>query len=106
MVVWVGIALVSGEHEAWDHPGYWKYGYPLMVVVSGLLGWLFPRRAWQQGLAMMLSQLVPLLIVHPLGPLLPLGVIFLAVLALPAMLAAQLAAVIRRRWAGPGQTMR
>lgn len=96
-LLWVGIAAGSGQQEAWDDPSYWRLGYPAMVLLSALLGWFFPRRAWQHGLAMMLAQLMPLLIVHPFGPLLPLGILFLGGLAVPAMAAAWLAALLHRR---------
>lgn len=96
--LWLVTMAVSGRTEAWDSPLYWQAAYPLAIALSALLGYLEPERPWRWALAVMLVQ--PVVMVFTSGGsfgLLPLGLILFAVLAIPTIIAALLAARLRRR---------
>jgi hypothetical protein len=101
--LWLLTALISGRGEAWDAPMYWTVTYPLAILLAAVLGYRAPRRAWRWGLAVMLVQ-APVLLLTSGGSmsLLPLGLALFAILALPAIAAAEFAAAMRRRGSGRG----
>lgn len=95
MAFWAAIAVAGGRTEPWDSGLYWAAGYPLALVLAGVLGALFPHRPWRWGLAFTFAQL-PVMLVGGSGlGLLPLGLIAMAILAVPPMLTAKLGAWLR-----------
>lgn len=93
--IWLGISLAGGGGEAWDHGSYWSVGLPLLYLFAAVLGSGgkngAARAAWQIGLYQAAGQGLGLLITGSGGfSLLPLGMILLVVLALPAVAAARL----------------
>lgn len=103
----VGVLLLTGvlsgrlpetlRREAWDVDLYWMAGLPLCYLVAGMLGYVRPHRVWRWPAAMMATQGVCMLLFSGSGlSLLPLGLILLAVLALPGILAAWLGRCARR----------
>ena len=96
-LLWLLTTALSGRTEAWDSALYWTVAYPLAIVLAGVLGYQAPERPWRWGLAVMLVQAVVLALTASGFGLLPLGLIMFAVLALPAIGAATLAARIRLR---------
>jgi peptidoglycan/LPS O-acetylase OafA/YrhL len=100
-LLWIVTAKIAGRTEAWDAPMYWTITYPLAIVLAGLLGFLVPRRAWRWGLAVFLAQPVVLAVSASGFGLMPLGLILFAVLSLPAVGLAALAARFSPRRAPP-----
>ena len=96
LTLWVATAMVTGKREPWDADIYWTVSYPLAVIGSALLGFLFPQRPWRWAAMLMLMQFVVMIAMGSGLGLWPLGLIVLAVLAAPAALAAVLAARLRR----------
>ncbi|HQR21110.1 MAG TPA: hypothetical protein PKV98_09590 [Burkholderiaceae bacterium] len=95
--LWIAASVVSGRREAWDASAYWALAYPAAIVASALLGYFFPTRAWRWPLALFAAQFVAMVVRNgELGGLWPLGLMLFAVLALPSMLAAHVAARIGR----------
>ena len=96
--LWLLTSLISGRAEAWDAPMYWSVTYPLAILLAGVLGYRAPLRAWRWGLVVMLVQ-APVMLLSSGGSmgLLPLGLALFAVLALPAVAVAKVAAVMRGR---------
>jgi hypothetical protein len=94
--LWVATALLSGRREPWDWSGYWTVSYPIAIAMAGVLGFAFPDRPWRWALAVMLTQAIVMIAGGSGLGLLPLGLVLLAVLALPAIGLAQLAARLRR----------
>lgn len=103
----VGILLLTGvmsgqvpealRREAWDVELYWLVGLPLCYLVAGMLGYVRPYRVWRWPAAMMATQGLCMLLFASSGlSLLPLGLILLAVLALPGILAAWIGRCARR----------
>jgi peptidoglycan/LPS O-acetylase OafA/YrhL len=99
---WLALATSSGR-EAWDVPQYFTVLVPAAVVVSGLLGFLVPRRAWRWGLGLFAGQATVAFALDPTGGLLPLGLLVFGFLSIPAVIAAALGAFVSRRLPGRGQ---
>jgi hypothetical protein len=96
LVLWGITAAVTGKREPWDADIYWTVSYPLAVIGSAVLGFLFPERPWRWAAMLMLMQFVVMIAMGSGLGLWPLGLIVLAVLAAPAALAGVLAARLRR----------
>jgi hypothetical protein len=96
MGLWFWIALMSGRREAWDSSAFWAIGYPVAIAVSALLGYFFPTRPWRWALALFFAQFLAMMIRNgEVGSLWPLGMMLFAVLAVPGMITAKIAATIR-----------
>lgn len=96
-LLWLLGMWLGGRQEAWDSPLYWTVCYPLALVFAAAIGWHVPERAWRWGLAIMLAQAVVLAATAGDFNLLPLGLMLFAVLALPLMGTASIAASLCRR---------
>jgi len=94
-VLWAATSALSKKVEPWDSRGYWTFAYPVAIVLSGVLGYLVPHRPWRWALVVMSTQFIVMLIGGAGLGLLPLGLVVLAILSLPAVVAAQIAARIR-----------
>lgn len=94
--LWLGTSALTGRREAWDASAYWSVAYPLGVALSAGLGFMNPVRPWRWGLVVMLAQAVTLTFTAAGFGLLPLGLILFGILAVPPMIAARLAAWMRR----------
>jgi hypothetical protein len=96
-LLWLLGMMLGGRQEAWDSPLYWTVCYPLALVLAAVIGWKVPERAWRWALAIMLAQAVMLAAAAGDFSLLPLGLMLFAVLALPLIGVATVAASLRRR---------
>ena len=97
-MLWLVTMAASGRSEAWDSPLYWQLAYPLCIAFAAFLAYVEPVRPWRWALAGMLVQ--PVVMVLTSGSsfgLLPVGLVLFTVLAVPPILAATLAARLRRR---------
>jgi len=101
MVLWISASFISGKKEAWDASVYWTVAYPVAIVLSGVLGLLYPRGAWRWPLALFVFQFVGMVVRSgELGNLWPLGLLLFVVLSVPGMLVAKGATWLRARLAG------
>jgi hypothetical protein len=100
VALWTATALLGGRAEPWDTGLYWTVSYPLALVLAAGLGYLFPRRPWLWALLLIYSQLLVMMVSGSGLGLLPLGLVLLFVLSLPALLLAGMGAWIRRATAG------
>lgn len=99
LALWSVTAWLAGGREPWDTSIYWTGAYPLALIAAAALGFAFPERSWRWALGLMLAQL-PVMLAGGSGfGLLPLGLVLLGVLSLPAVLTAKLGAWLRR-WSG------
>jgi hypothetical protein len=100
---WLEVSALTGRREAWDSELYFSLFFPLLLLLSAILGWLAPDRAWRWGLWMAGGQFLAMFADNPGGNLLPLGVITFGVLGgitgLPGVLAARLRARLDARQA-------
>lgn len=98
VTLWIGASVISGKREPWDAAIYWTTVYPIAIVLSALLGFAYPKATWRWPLALFLFQFVGMVIRNgELGGLWPLGLVLFAVLSIPGILAARLAAWLRAR---------
>jgi hypothetical protein len=102
LLLWSAAAYVSEKREPWDSDLYWTLFYPLAVLLSGIFGAIFGERPWRWALCVIFAQLAVMAASGPgsgsnLG-LLPLGAMMLAILSVPAIGLALLAAKLRRRF--------
>ena len=95
LALWIMVAMVTGKREPWDANVYWTGAYPLAVIGSAFLGYLFPEKPWRWAAMVMLMQLVVMTIRGSDLSLWPLALIVLAILTIPPALAGMLAAKLR-----------
>ncbi|MGH8508883.1 MAG: hypothetical protein ACREVH_09220 [Gammaproteobacteria bacterium] len=95
--LWLTTSAIGGRAEPWDTSIYWTVAYPVAIVLAGLLGYVFPRRPWRWAVVVIFMQAAVMLIAGSGFGLLPLGLILLTVLSLPAVALARIAAEVRLR---------
>lgn len=96
-LLWFVSAFVSGRREAWDAPFYWMIAFPASLAVCAALGWRFPQRPWRWALLLFQGQFIAMCMRNgEVGSLAPLGMLMFALLSLPGMLVAGLAARLGR----------
>jgi hypothetical protein len=98
-IVW----LASTYYANWSDPQsasfYWKGSYPLLIVLSGILGMIFPDRPWRWALYLISAQFGMGIITATGGlNLLPIGVIIHLLMALPLLMSSYAGAWISRAW--------
>ena len=96
-MAWIGFSLYAGGGEAWDHPAYWRVGYPLLCLLAGIGGYAVPAKPQVWPFLLMGGQLLVMFGQNPSANLLPLGVLLLAIMAVPMLVPAYLGAFLRRR---------
>jgi len=85
-VIWFSMRILTGADDPQSHLDYWRIGYPLALVASIILGYLFNVRPWRWGIYIIAIQLILGLTTLKGEPnLLPLGVIFHLVIAVPCI---------------------
>ncbi|HKV75286.1 MAG TPA: hypothetical protein VJN95_12270 [Gemmatimonadales bacterium] len=94
---WIAVSSLSHRREAWDSPLYWSGLFPILLLLSAILGFFSPERAWRWGLWMAAGQLAIMFLREPSGSLLPLGVILFSFLGAVAGVPALIASQVRRR---------
>ncbi|HET7848292.1 MAG TPA: hypothetical protein VFL51_04435 [Pseudolabrys sp.] len=97
LTLWTTTALLGGRAEPWDTGLYWTISYPLALIGAAALGYIFPRRPWRWALVLVYSQVLILMASGSGFGLLPLGLILLAILYLPAFALAKFGAHVRIR---------
>lgn len=100
VVYWFAAGRLSDVAEPWDASGFWSIAYPGALLLAGLLGLAWPRHGWAWGAIVVLAQVIVVIATGGAGPLIAVGIVYAAVLALPAMLVAQVAGRIRARAGG------
>ena len=95
MALWLATSALGGRSEPWDAPIYWSIAYPVALVLAAGLGYFFPQRPWRWALTLMFMQAAIMVLGGAGLGLLPLGLVVLGVLSLPAVLFAWLAARLR-----------
>jgi len=97
VLVWAVISAISGRREAWDSSLYFQAGLPVLYLGSLGLGYLHPHRSWFYGFLPFAGQFIWMITVHGLGNLWPLGLAFMTVLSIPAMIAARFGAALAKK---------
>jgi hypothetical protein len=95
--LWTITAVATRRIEPWDAGAYWTVSYPLAIVLAAALGYGYPQRPWRWAVAIVFMQ-VPVMLLRGAGfGLLPLGMALLAVLCVPPVVLAGVAARARLR---------
>lgn len=97
MALWGATALLGGRAEPWDSGLYWTISYPLALIGAMALGYVFPGRPWRWAVVLVYSQLLVLMASGSGFGLLPLGLVLLGILCLPAIALARAGAKLRLR---------
>jgi hypothetical protein len=97
ILVWIVVSSLSGRREAWDSSAYFQFGIPALCLVSLVMGYLSPDRAWRWGAIPLGAQTAWMFATQGFGNLWPLGLIVSGIFAVPPILAARLGAFIHRR---------
>ena len=105
--LWIWAAAASHKVEAWDGPYYFSRVVPALWVVAAVCGLLAPRMPWRWPALMYATQFVIMVVrtKGTVGPLAPLGLIMMSVLAAVTFVPACLGSVVRRRYdrSGPAR---
>jgi len=92
VALWLAVSLLAGQREAWDTSAYWAFAYPAAILTCALLGYAYPNRPWPWVVTVFAPQFLAMCLRNgELGNLWPLGATLFAVMALPAVVAANLA---------------
>lgn len=102
LAYWAAVSGMLGGGEPWDAAAYWTLAYPGALLLSAVLGFAMPARAWIWGALVVCAQVPVVIAVSGAGPLLLAGLLYAVVLAIPAALIAGGAAWLRRRLRGTG----
>ncbi|MCD9097712.1 hypothetical protein LU699_09725 [Luteimonas fraxinea] len=97
---WAVVSGMTGGGEPWDAAAYWTLVYPGALLLSAILGFAMPVRAWLWGPIVVFAQVPVVIAVAGAGPLLLAGVLYAAVLSIPAAVISGVAGWIRRRMRG------
>ena len=106
--LWIWAAAAGHKVEAWDGPYYFSRVVPALWVVAAICGLLAPRMPWRWPVLMYATQFVIMVTrtKGAVGPLAPLGLIMMAVLAAITMVPAYLGSFVRRRYSRSGHHRR
>jgi hypothetical protein len=99
LALWQFANAVLGTREPWDSPAYLGFYLGALGLSAGF-GALYNERPWRWGLIVIFAQLPVMMLHKAVDPLLLVGFAFLAVSALPAIIAASLGSYfgkLRRR---------
>ncbi len=82
---WQLVCQVMGVDEPWDAPAYWAFAYPASLVLAAIAGLLLRRDGWLAGAVLTFAQLPVMWVNNGTGPLWAVGLLFLCLLAIPAV---------------------
>jgi hypothetical protein len=97
VLTWIAVSAVSGRIEAWDSGLYFSIAMPVVCIVSMVLGFFEPRRAWRWGAVPLAGQFLWMLLTQGPGNLLPLGIVVFGALSVPSIVAARIGAFVATR---------
>ena len=91
-----------GRHRTLGRPAFGTVAFPGALALSALLGALAPSRAWAWGGIVMMAQVPVVIVIAGPGPLVIAGLLYAAVLAVPAALVSWGSGALRERLAQRG----
>ncbi|HEU0259445.1 MAG TPA: hypothetical protein VFR57_08525 [Burkholderiales bacterium] len=100
-VVWALSMPLTGKMEPWDAES--PYYFVALAVAGAVSGAIVPRHLWAHYLGAVLGQTAYELAFLKLGPLFPLGLVFLAGYSLIFLASAALVASFRKNPPGEGK---
>ena len=97
-VVWTVFKFIAPSQDPTELLSYWKIGYLISVLFSGIMGILFPDRPWRWGIIIIWVQFFFGLITTK-GDLnlLPPGMLFYALLTVPCIMSGYIGAWVSKK---------
>ena len=97
--VWTVFKVIAQSQDPTELFSYWKIGYPISIVLSGIMGIIFPYRPWRWGICIIWVQFV-MGLVTTRGDLnlLPPGIVFYALLTVPCIISGNIGSWLSGRW--------
>lgn len=100
IVLWLVASFVTGQREPWDSSAYWWLIYPVATAACGYLGYCYPERPVLSSIVLFGGQFLGMVLRNDeIGNLWPLGMVLFAIIAIPGMLVATIAARVARKTA-------
>lgn len=96
LIFWIVVSAITGGAEPWDLPSYWTIIYPAGLVLSVGMGAVLKRLQWSAGAIVMFAQIPVMLATSGASPMLGAGIVYAALLAIPAMTLSWLAGRLRQ----------
>lgn len=100
LIFWTGVCVMTGAKEPWDLAGYWTIIYPVALALSVVTGAMLKRSSWAAGAIVMFAQIPVILAYSGVSALLSVGILYAAVLSIPAMALSWLAGRWRKARSG------
>ncbi|WP_124420776.1 hypothetical protein [Pseudomonas sp. R2-60-08W] len=98
LVFWTVVSAITGTKEPWDLASYWTIIYPAALALSVILGAVLKSAQWSAGAMVMLAQIPVILVTSGASPLLAAGILYAAVLSIPAITLSWLAGKVRQAY--------
>jgi len=98
-VVWSVFKVIAHTQDPTELLSYWQIGYPVSILLSGIMGLIFPDRPWRWGTYIIWVQFVMGLIITK-GDLnqLSLGIVFYMLLTVPCIGLGYAGAWVSGKW--------
>ena len=98
-ILWMVFKNIAQSQDPTEQISYWIIGYPISIVLSGVMGIIFSDRPWRWGICIIGIQFV-LGLVTMGGDLnlVPPGMVFYALLTVPCCLLGNVGSQISEKW--------
>lgn len=100
LVFWTGVSVMTGAEEPWDLDSYWTVVYPAALALSLAMGAMLKSSQWSAGAIVMFAQIPVMLAYSGVSALLGAGILYAAILSIPAVALAWLAGRWRKAHSG------
>lgn len=98
--LWTVTASLGHRREAWDSPLYGRLVLPALIVLPGIAGYFFPRQPQRWSYLLCGGQALAAFAADPTASLLPMGLVFFALMGAFFSLAGLAGAALRNRASG------
>ncbi len=99
---WIAVSMITGTREPWDAAGFWTIIYPAGLVLSAVLGLIPTRLQWAVGAVVMFAQVPVVMLASEASGLLAAGIVYAAILSIPAIILSWFSGRARRRLSSHG----
>lgn len=96
LLFWTVVSAITGGAEPWDLAHYWTIIYPAGLALSVIIGAVLKRSQWSAGAIVMFAQIPVILASSGTSAMLGAGIVYAAILAIPAIALSWLAGRLRQ----------
>lgn len=100
LIFWTVVSAIAGVAEPWDLASYWTMIYPAGLALSMMMGAVLKHAQWSAGAIVMLAQIPVMLATSGISALLGAGIMYVAILAIPAVAMSWLGGKLRQMYRG------